>query len=504
MLQIAEVRNKVAILEAMYRGERLTQQATEPAATVWDAMSTEAKERIAKSINGEEGTPEYGYAYGRNITLSMIGYEKSLTEISDYTQNNRLSTLTKWAYLFAADRMSRNDGNGEMYGCISVDLSQLKVVINLDGYVTGNRVTEKPIDEHPATRILDMMHKVEITKDDILKARDRYQTQLRVWEREATTEKGQGFQKLLEQKPIVHAATIIEQFDKLAPTIKNNLVARTWGFEIEIPDAKDVKAPAGVEKGDDGSLRSYEGNDDCDCDCGDCEYHDCDCGYCDNQNTDPDHCGNSNCAQCDSAEYRTIGGVQRMQHAGMFKLCKELHEAKAELNDSAGTHIHVYAQDLTTHQVGQVLATYSWLDTILRPIAGRKNVNYAMEIPTRNISAALRKNDPRLSLDKPREINCMHLFNGRGTLEFRQMDCNANAERITAWAWLVRGFVTAAKRGAKISDYKHCKDLNDVIGVLAKFDIYTDNENPEQVVYGSKNDADLIAPFLKQHTRIDA
>jgi hypothetical protein len=126
-----------------------------------------------------------------------------------------------------------------------------------------------------------------------------------------------------------------------------------------------------------------------------------------------------------------------------------------------------------------------------------------MEVPVKYIARALRKTEPQLSLDKPREVNTMHLFNGRGTIEFRQMDCNANAKRITAWAWLVRGFVTAAKRGATMSDYRKCKDLNDVVAVFKRFKVEPNNEHPEQLIYGSKNDADLVAPFLKQHQRID-
>ena len=67
----------------------------------------------------------------------------------------------------------------------------------------------------------------------------------------------------------------LELFSKM----QNGLSARTWGFEIEVPDCKGVRAPNGIEKGDDGSLRS-ENHSDCECDCNDCAYHECNCDIC--------------------------------------------------------------------------------------------------------------------------------------------------------------------------------------------------------------------------------
>ena len=490
---VGATRVRAAQLEAAYRGARLDQQRANTEATRWEAFTQETREALERML------PSYVTTYGRSITLQMFKTDEQ--PIEEYWRNNRLAMIHAIAYLHAVDTATRETEAGwnRVYGCTTVDIARLLVSINIQGYVDAETYEAMPLEQHPAVMLLDMMYSVKIQKDNIIWARDRYTRQLAIFDNEKPKSKDSGIKKLFENAPVVHADTINEQFNMLQEQVTNNLVARTWGFEIEIPDAKGVKAPAGIEKGDDGSLRSYQGSDDCQCDCDDCTYHDCDCDNCYNRNTDPEHCGDSDCASCDSAEYRTIGGIQRMQHAGMFKLCADLKEEDAELNDSAGTHIHVYAQDLTTHQVGQVMAAYTWLDTIIRPIAGRKNVNYAMAIPVHYIANALSKSKAALVKDKPREINCMHLFNGRGTLEFRQMDCNADAKRITAWAWLVRGLVTAAKRGATLRDYKECKDLNDVIGVLARFKIYTDNENPEQVVYGSKNDAELIASQLVTH-----
>jgi predicted DNA-binding protein YlxM (UPF0122 family) len=502
VLTIKQYREKAAVLEALYRSARSVEEA-QTTDHRWQSMETEIKDSMMNAINGGGDNPVYLTSYGRSLILSLVGNDISAKEIAEHVKTNRLDSILKWAYLEAVNDATRNQDNSEAYGCVSVDMNSMTVTINIDGYITGHPKSDKPISQHPTVIILDIMYRAQITKENVAAARMRHVRQMAVFDTELKAQEGVGIAGVLAHRPQADKEIIKAQFAELEDKITNNLVARTWGFEIEIPDAKGVEAPAGVQKGDDGSLRSYNGSDDCECDCGDCSYHDCDCDWCDNRNTDPDHCGSESCADCDSAEYRTTGGVQRMQHAGMFKLCKELDEEGAELNDSAGTHIHVYAQDLTTRQVGQVLAAYTFLDHIIRPIAGRKNVNYAMEVPIKYIARALRKTEPQLSLDKPREVNTMHLFNGRGTIEFRQMDCNANAKRITAWAWLVRGFVTAAKRGATMSDYRKCKDLNDVVAVFKRFKIEPNNENPEQIIYGSKNDADLVAPFLKQHQRID-
>lgn len=307
---------------------------------------------------------------------------------------------------------------------------------------------------------------------------------------EASKENKQKFSNILGSAEIIDQVTIEEQLletYKLLPG--NGLVARTWGFEVEVPDAKGVNAPAGVEKGEDGSLRSYEGNSDCECDCEGCTYHDCDCDYCDSRREGDEHCGNGYCATCDSAEYRTTGGLQRIISPALYKLCKDLNEADAEKNDTAGTHIHVYAKDLTTNQIGQVLATYKRLEPLMAIICGRVDVNYARNIPIEYIRASLKKRRPTIATDKPRAINTGHLTNNRGTIEFRQMDCNLDANRMTVWAWICRALVTSAKRGMKFTDTLEVTDLVSLIEVFAKYQVLLHDENPEQIVYGSKTDA---------------
>lgn len=310
----------------------------------------------------------------------------------------------------------------------------------------------------------------------------------------ANGDTGDKFSDMLQGLYSVEDSVIEEQLleaYKLLPT--NGLVARTWGIEVEVPDAKGVDAPQGFEKGEDGSLRSNNA-DGCECSCNGCNYHDCDCDYCDNRSEGDEHCGSdyNGCASADMAEFRTTGGIQRIISSGLNKLCEDLNSEDAEMNDSAGTHIHVFGADLNTNQVGHLMAVYRRLRPIFNIICGRENVNYAKKLPIGRIKNALKKVNPVLSNEKPYEVNLMHLASNRGTIEFRQMDCNLDAKRMHLWAWIVRGLVTSAKRGMKFNDALPVKDLVGVIELLAKFDVLLHDESPEEIVYGSKTDAAYV------------
>jgi hypothetical protein len=284
----------------------------------------------------------------------------------------------------------------------------------------------------------------------------------------------------------------IQEMMKQLPS--NGLVSRTWGFEIESPDCKGVEPlpGSGIEKGDDGSLRSYESNDECECECRDCVYHECDCDNCDQYNDSPDHCGDDSCSTAESAEYRSTGGIQRVKHNGMYHLCEKLIAEDAEMNDSAGTHVHVFAADLTTHQVGNVMATYKYLENLFAKLSGRDDVQYARRVAVEHVRDAIKASQPRLKPDKPRAVNVSNLLNDRGTIEFRQMDCNYDADRITFFAWMVRGLVETAKRGATFSSFLQVKDIYDVVNVFAKFNYFIQSENPGLAVPGTKTDATAI------------
>jgi hypothetical protein len=423
-------------------------------------------------------------------------------------KTNRSKVIALMAYSHAILEATRNfsslnGGSNEVYAVTSVNVEVMSLGVGFESYVEMEKVDDKPLDNHAAVQLFKIMEEVAITKVNLLYAIKEYNdkvTSTQNYIDNTRTKKENGLEKLFSENPKPDRELILTQLKELQEQIGNGLTARTYGFEIEVPDAKGVDAPKGFEKGEDGSLRSYEGSSDCDCDCSDCCYHSCDCDWCEQQNEDPEHCGNSSCNDCDSAEFRTVGGVQRMKHHGMYHLCQQLNAESAEINDSAGTHIHVFAADLTTHQVGQVIAAYKWLEKVLAPIAGRRGTSYAMDIPVQYVGNALKKKTPMLTCDKPRAVNLSNLFNARGTIEFRQMDCNLDSDRITAWAWIVRGMVTAAKRGATLAQYKQVQDLNDVVKVLAGFNVEPKNEHPELIVYGSKSDDDKIVRVQHRNT----
>jgi hypothetical protein len=256
--------------------------------------------------------------------------------------------------------------------------------------------------------------------------------------------------------------------------IENSVVARTWGWEVEAPNPGDVKTPMGVDKGSDGSLYSEEATpDECECDCGDCTYHECDCDDCDNQNDDPSHCRDEYCMSNVSYEFRTVGGLIVSKHPGLKQLLDQIVDT--EKNVSAGTHIHVYAADLTAVEVATVLAGYAITQRVWDVIAGRSVDNdsrcktYANRIPGSEISLTLKDKNNLRHVGKFYAVNTYNVNTERGTLEFRQMDCNFDFDRITFMAWMVRGLVEVVKRGAKIHEFMPIVDIEGFIKLYGKY-----------------------------------
>lgn len=372
-------------------------------------------------------------------------------------------------------------------------------------FITSNEDTPMDNTGHMVNysyyKFLYALMSVQIEKQDLIKGRqdanriiNSYKDTVRRYE--PATNKDNGIAKLFQAAPAVSGTLIESQLTNAIKQLENTngLTARTWGFEIEVPDACGVEpvSGSGIEKGEDGSLRSYN-SDSCECDCSSCRYHDCNCDNCDDQNDSPEHdCGYSECSQADMAEFRTTGAIQRLKHSGMYDLLKKLNDVDAEMNDTAGTHIHVWAQDLTTNQVGQVMAIYKYTESIMSVIAGRFNVNYAGEMQSGDIALALSRKNPQLRAVKPRAVNVTHLLGGRGTLEFRQMDCNLDANRITIWAWLVRGLVEVVKRGATLQSFMKVTDLDSMIDVYSSYKYTIQNENPGEIIPGSRVDTNLV------------
>lgn len=452
-----------------------------------NSATTERRSTIDIKLRGPLAKLDYNFS-GLSITTEI-----SNEEALEYLDANKLAIILWRAYLSKINsyHINTRDSHLEWSMYVNTHMEVTQIEYERNNYTKLSSVLlglQEGLATDLDTNAIDNARRRFASLRENVVDRIEYQNRNNAEEVKAT--KSKKFAQILSSGEFVKAGVVEQQLLKTYEMLPSNgLVARTWGFEVESPHANGVEAPAGIEKGEDGSLRSYEANSDCECSCNGCEYHDCSCDYCDNRSDGDEHCGGGECSTADSAEFRTTGGVQRIISSGLYTLCKDLINNEAEINDTAGTHIHVYARDLTTNQVGQVLASYKRLEPLMAVIAGRADVNYARDIPVEYIRAALKKRGAKIFTDKPRAVTTVHLTNNRGTIEFRQMDCNYDANRITLWAWICRAFVTAAKRGMTVRDVMEVTDLISLIEVFAKFNVMLHDENPELVVYGSKTDA---------------
>ena len=409
------------------------------------------------------------------------------------------------AYFQTAQRFDDTFGRNCTGWGVNNNLIRINTDFDIPSFPRTNIDTGEAEEVYKIINVLDVLIDRVITKDDFKKAIEIYEEHIAHIikyaneEVKSTVGAWNVMKKLRGENHEATYATVRSELEKI-DLPGNWLTSRTWGFEVEVPDAKgvDVASGSGIEKGEDGSLRSYESSDDCECDCDDCCYHECDCEFCNTGSESPEHCGASYCAQCDSAEFRSQGGISRGIHPGLVKLSEDLIAAEAENNDTAGVHIHVFARDLNMSQVCQVVATYALLTNVLTHIAGRGNVGYAQTITSEMLGNAMRKNKPTIYADKAYAVNLMHLKNeNRGTIEFRQMACNFSWREITIWAAIVRGIVTCAKRGAKFYDYRNINTIAGIFEVFKKFNYQLGFEQVDGFVYGSRVDKAHIAQELK-------
>ena len=517
MLYVNEIRNNAKIARARLRlaisdGANILADASDPGRMALSTVGVQAVTKIVEDIRGntkpeDDGIYWYHRCYAplmpRVIKENMYlrspeeaEYRKALV----WMQENKVEMQIWYAYIEEIRKYQRDQSENYGISAEGQTVDYERWMYDIRGQQNANWIVDLPRSDIYLG--LCMLEQVKITESAYKTGIDKYRDKVQQLENIVARFKTSGIESLFANRPqpetnILNSTVgfrevktkIREEAIALFNQIQNGLTARTWGFEIEVPDCKGVNPPAGIEKGEDGSIKSNN-REDCECDCNDCAYHECNCDNCDYGSSDPDHCGDDECeGAADSAEYRTVGGVQRVLHGGMLKLCDDLNKEDAEMNDSAGTHIHVYAQDLTTNQVGQVMATYHWLYlTVFTPIAGRINNGYAKELKVTDIANALRKRNPVLRPEKPMAVNISQLLNGRGTIEFRQQDCNLDGKLISAWAWLVRGLVEVAKRGATFTEFRNAKTLADVLAVYAKYNFTAKSENPGLVIVGSRSD----------------
>ena len=450
--------------------------------TCWETMINEVKLMNIEeqksffnmdSIMFEPGTT---YSNGLRIRISAIGSEgevmaQTVTETcGEYYRLNRIHAAI---FRTIAHRINEQiTGNSNQIGINRDDLYMYVTVSSYNQFVLA----------------LEQMSKIDISTEDLRNSLQQWDNlTARVLNSEGVAiKRNKGDSGLAvkineNRNKEVDSGLIEEQIKKWEVEIQNMLVARTWGWEVEAPNpGSDVTVPAGVEQGSDGSVESFEADhDDCECSCSDCRYHDCDCDDCDNQNDDPQHCGYDDCVSCASYEFRTTGGIPRALHPGLSKLLEQIKDT--EKNVSAGTHVHVYARDLEAYQIGVVLGAYALTQRVWDVLAGRDVDNdgrckqYADVIPGEYISHTLR-NKALYHVGKFNAVNTHHVTTDRGTLEFRQMNCNFDYNRITFFAWMARGLVEVAKRGATITEFFNIVDVEGFIKLYAKYGFTTFKE----------------------------
>lgn len=293
--------------------------------------------------------------------------------------------------------------------------------------------------------------------------------------------------------------TAYEQIQEIVDNMPNNLTARTWGWELEVADAKEVRLNVrGLEAGRDGSIRS-DNTEDCECSCRECNYHDCNCDNCEDQNDDPEHCNDRDyCVKCDSVEFKSTNGIQRTHNPGLKQLIDKLNEEEAEMNDSCGIHIHVYGQDLTPKQVGGVMAAYKLLKPLFNELMMRNDTEYSRNNPVFEMQALFKGN---AVFQKMRDVNVCHLQSGaRGTIEFRQAEGRLDYTFIVGWAYILRSLVTSFKRGAQVNDFFDVRSITELVDRFKKFNTTPLSESPEEYVYGTLNDAS----YIKTHRFVGA
>lgn len=481
MTQISNIRNwaELALIE-------LTAAISNDPERSMESIYNELAEDTELKINTAEIKMRYLAANGCRIWINLTNNSDpnqaiktmQFAEIAAYIRENRLEVITYLSWMEAVKNKFANlNSDPDTYGHALISEAWSEMAVHLFGSEQTKQALEVILETKPGY-------------EEISSALREYEILLKSYtEREIVKDSGLAA-KIREQRQLEHDTEAIEsQIQEYQTQVSNMLVARTWGWEVEAPNPGDeYTVPAGVEAGSDGSVVSYEAEanyEDCECGCRDCNYHECDCDDCDQYNDDPEHCGDYECARSGevSVEFRTTGGIPRAQHPGLRKLLEQIHET--EKNETAGTHIHVYAKDLSPEEIAVVLGAYAINSRIWDVIAGRdhekdeKCRQYANQIPVERISGTLRYNK-LYHVGKFTAINTHHVTSDRGTLEFRQMNCNFDYNRITFMAWMARGLVEVAKRGAKVHEFFAVKDIKALIELYAKYE-YTLTSETTQV-----------------------
>jgi len=260
------------------------------------------------------------------------------------------------------------------------------------------------------------------------------------------------------------------QLEKFPLPTKSEALRR-WGIEIELAGARGVQTPDGWDRKYDGSLRSAYSNE-CPCNSNDDDY----CPYCeDGYHEDCDDCGYS--YEDDTAEI--VSPILYYTNSkGVRQICDE---ARFEpQNDSAGVHVHVEAKDLSPRQLGALLYAYGIIEPILESSYHRTTREYCHDVDTRHILTGLtevktweKKNtlEPNFySLDRYRSLN-LQSIHSHGTVEFRAMGPEYDADYLLRWASFCRHLVEAAKKNVRQKEWEAVKTFEDILRIFRKYGI---------------------------------
>lgn len=292
----------------------------------------------------------------------------------------------------------------------------------------------------------------------------------------------------MTQNQEVNGTAVRAQFADLMTKLQNQPPAklpRTWGFELETPEADTIHDKAtredleSIEFHQDPSVSEDDGySDECHCSCADCTYHDCNCDDCETEgSSDPQHdCGRSDCGNSNSSEYQEIvskGGLDTT-HPEALEILDRLDIGQVRITDLCGLHIHVYSGDLTALQVSRVLTAYRLAAGVLTRISGeQRTTNRYCEL--HQVSEEQSARQGRES-DKYRAVNTLWHFRGMTpnswagnrpqTLEFRQHEGTNDTARIRAWAYLMVQMVEFAKTDRPLYWVGKAKDLTELLKAI--------------------------------------
>jgi hypothetical protein len=234
--------------------------------------------------------------------------------------------------------------------------------------------------------------------------------------------------------------------------------ARSWGFEIETPDADELhEALSRENRGllnftQDSSIEGA-GSDECECDCRWCLYHECDCDSCEVEGSDdPEHGCGSNACYSDGTEFQeitTLAGGVKTTHPQELAVLVSAGLETARITEQCGLHLNIGSADLNPAQVSRVISAYRISYDLLTVIAGRESERYAPK-PRNEYEAMAHRGE---STGKFTAVNTQHHYHNlsqygdknTARLEFRQHEGTNNPAEIRAWAWLMVELVEFAK-----------------------------------------------------------